>query len=146
MRQKSSTKTKLTNTQTNDVIVLSDGLYPVDEHNWSVVASNQQRALDGSLIIQQSLKKYGRPLTLQSPPDMGWLSRATVNKLKAERDKLAATFWLEYLADDTVRRVKVAFDTSQANAIDAKDVKGYNSPQLSDPFLVTLRFIEVGDD
>ena len=84
--------TKLTNIATSDVIVLSDGLYPNDEHNWSEIASNQQRALDGTLIIQQSVKKYGRPLTLQSPNDMGWLTRSTINQLKAERDKLAAVF------------------------------------------------------
>lgn len=136
--------TKLTNIATSDVIVLSDGLYPSDEHNWSEVASNQQRALDGTLIIQQSVKKYGRPLTLQSPSDMGWLTRSTINQLKAERDKLAAVFWLDYLADDTVRRVKVAFDHSQT-PIEAKEVKGFSSPSLDDPFTVTLRFIEVGD-
>lgn len=136
--------TKLTNTETGNIIILSDSLYPIDDLNWSAVASNQQRALDGTLIIQQGIKKYGKPLTLQSPDDMGWLTRETVNKLASERDKLSATFWLDYLADGAVKRVKVAFDTSKDNAVEAKPVKGFNSPQLDDPFLVTLRFIEVG--
>ncbi|ASK36354.1 hypothetical protein CEK62_19600 [Alcanivorax sp. N3-2A] len=114
--------TKLTNTVTNTVIELDDELYPSDEHDWSSLVSNTKYALDGTMIVEQSIRKAGRPYTMQAPSDMGFLTRSTVNALKAERDKLGATFWLDYRADGVVKRVKVMFDTT-GEAINAKPVK-----------------------
>ena len=79
---------------------------------------------------------------MQAPDGHGVLSRATVNALKAERDKLGATFWLDYLADGQVKRVKVIFDTTQ-EAINATPIKGSTSPQLTDYYNVTLKFLEI---
>lgn len=136
--------TKLTNTVTDAVIELDDELYPSDEHDWSPLVSNTIYALDGTMIVQQSIRKAGRPYTMQAPNDMGFLTRATVNALKAERDKLGATFWLDYRADGQVKRAKVMFDTT-GEAITARPLKAFISPSLDDLFAVTLKFIEVGD-
>ncbi|MGP5518016.1 hypothetical protein ACTXNA_07210 [Psychrobacter celer] len=135
-------QTKLTNVSTGAVIDLDDEMYPSDEHDWSAIVSNTKYALDGTMIVEQSVRQAGRPYTLQAPDDMGWLSRATVNALKAERDKLGATFWLDYLADGDVKRVKVMFDTT-GDAITARPVKDFISPSLDDLFIVTLRFLEI---
>lgn len=135
--------TKLTNTVTGAIIELDDELYPTDEHEWSSVVSSTKYALDGTMIIEQSVRQAGKPYTLQAPSDMGWLSRATVNSLKAERDKLGATFWLDYRADNAVKRIKVVFDTTKDDAITAKPVKEFISPSLDDPFIVTLKFLEI---
>lgn len=137
--------TKLTNTLTGAVIELDDEMYPSDEHEWSSVVSSTKYALDGTMIVEQSERKAGKPYTMQSPSDMGWLTRSTVNALKTERDTLGATFWLDYRADGQVKRVKVIFDTTQ-EAIDAKPAKDFISPSLDDPFIVTLRFIEIPSD
>ena len=134
--------TKLTNTNTGAIIELDDELYPTDEHDWSSVASSTKYALDGTMIVEQSIRKAGKPYTMQAPNDMGWLSRSTVNALKAERDKLGATFWLDYRADDVIKRIKVIFDTT-GEAITAKPVKEFISPALDDPFIVTLKFLEI---
>lgn len=134
--------TKLTNTVTNTVIELDDELYPSDEHDWSSLVSSTKYALDGTMIVEQSIRKAGRPYTMQAPSDMGFLTRSTVNALKAERDKLGATFWLDYRADGVVKRVKVMFDTT-GEAINAKPVKEFISPSLDDLFIVTLRFLEM---
>lgn len=134
--------TKLTNTITNAVIELDDELYPSDEHEWSSLVSSTKYALDGTMIVEQSIRKAGRPYTMQAPSDMGFLTRNTVNALKAERDKLGATFWLDYRADGAVKRVKVMFDTTD-EAINAKPVKEFISPSLDDLFIVTLRFLEI---
>ena len=79
---------------------------------------------------------------MQAPDGHGVLSRATVNALKSERDKLGATFWLDYLADGQVKRVKVIFDTT-AEAINATPIKGSTSPKLTDYYNVTLSFLEI---
>lgn len=134
--------TKLTNVATNAVIELDDELYPSDEHEWSSVVSNTKYALDGTIIIEQSIRKAGKPYTMQAPSDMGYLTRSTVNALKAERDTLGATYWLDYRADGQVKRVKVIFDTT-GDAITAKPVKEFISPSLDDLFIVTLRFLEI---
>ena len=134
--------TKLTNTTTGAIIELDDELYPSDEHEWSSLASSTKYALDGTMIVEQSIRKAGRPYTMQAPSDMGFLTRNTVNALKAERDKLGATFWLDYRADGTIKRVKVMFDTT-GEAINAKPLKDFISPSLDDLFSVTLKFLEI---
>ena len=135
--------TKLTNTLTNAVIELDDELYPSDEHEWSSLVSSTKYALDGTMIIEQSVRQAGRPYTMQAPSDMGFLTRSTVNALKAERDKLGATFWLDYRADGQVKRVKVIFDTTGDDAITASPAKEFISPSLDDLFSVTLKFLEI---
>jgi len=134
--------TKLTNTLTGAIIELDDELYPSDEHEWSSLVSSTKYALDGTMIVEQSTRLAGRPYTMQAPSDMGFLTRSTVNALKAERDTLGATFWLDYRADGQVKRVKVMFDTTQ-EAITAKPLKEFISPSLDDLFKVTLRFLEI---
>lgn len=134
--------TKLTNTLTGAIIELDDELYPSDEHEWSSLVSSTKYALDGTMIVEQSTRLAGRPYTMQAPSDMGFLTRSTVNALKAERDKLGATFWLDYRADGQVKRVKVMFDTTQ-EAITARPLKEFISPSLDDLFKVTLRFLEI---
>ena len=139
---RTNSQTKLTNTVTGNVIILSDSLYPDAEHDWSAVVSNTKYALDGTMIVEQSVRQAGRPYVMQAPDGHGVLSRATVNALKSERDKLGATFWLDYLADGTVKRVKVIFDTTQ-EAISATPIKGSTSPQLTDYYNVKLSFLEI---
>ena len=139
---RTNAQTKLTNTVTNAVIVLSDSLYPDAEHGWSAIVTNIKYALDGTMIAEQSERQAGRPYMMQAPDGHGVLSRATVNALKAERDKLGATFWLDYLADGAVKRAKVMFDTTQ-EAINAIPIKGSTSPQLTDYYNVSLKFLEI---
>lgn len=136
-------ETKLTNITTGAIIELDDELYPSDEHEWSSLVSSTKYALDGTMIVEQSMRKAGKPYTMQAPSDMGFLTRSTVNALKSERDKLGATFWLDYRADGQVKRVKVIFDTTGDDAVTAKPVKDFISPSLDDLFIVTLKFLEI---
>lgn len=138
--------TKLTNVTTGTIIELDDELYPSDEHEWSSVASNTKYALDGTMIVEQSTRQAGKPYTMQAPSDMGFLTRSTVNALKAERDTLGATYWLDYRADGQVKRIKVIFDTTGDDAITATPAKEFISPSLDDPFIVTLKFLEIPSD
>ena len=135
--------TKLTNITTGAIIELDDELYPSDEHEWSPLVSSTKYALDGTMIVEQSIRQAGKPYTMQAPSDMGFLTRSTVNALKAERDKLGATFWLDYRADGQVKRVKVIFDTTGDDAVTAKPVKEFISPSLDVLFIVTLKLLEI---
>lgn len=134
--------TKLTNIETGEIIELNDDLYPSEEHDWSAVAQSQSYTLDGTLLIEQSVRLAGKPYTMQAPDDVAWLTRSTVNALKAERDKLGATFWLDYIADGAVKRIKVIFDNSDS-AITATPVKGFISPNADDYYNVSLKLLEI---
>lgn len=134
--------TKLTNITTGAIIELDDELYPTDEHDWSPVVATSDYTLTGSLVIQQGIRLAGKPVTLQSQEDLGWLTRSTVNLLRAECAKVDTSFWLDYTADDAIQRIKVMFDHTK-NPIEATPLMGFISPRADDYFLVTLRFIEV---
>lgn len=134
--------TKLTNITTSAIIELDDELYPTDEHNWSPVVASSEYTLTGAYSTQQGTRLAGRPFTLQSQDDMGFLTRATVKLLRDECAKVNTKFWLDYIGDDSVTRVKVMFNHSQI-PIEATPLKGFISPKPDDLFLVTLRFVEV---
>lgn len=59
----------------------------VDEYEWDVIEQTQERSLTGALMIQQGVKLYGRPITLQSNGG-AWFTLATVRALEALRDQL----------------------------------------------------------
>lgn len=59
----------------------------VDEYEWDVIEQTQERSLTGVLMIQQGVKLYGRPITLQSNGG-AWFTLATVRALEALRDQL----------------------------------------------------------
>lgn len=135
---------KLTNLQTKAVIHLPYDLYPIDDLDWSDVVSSAVYTLSGAYVVQQSMKKAGKPLTLQSDAGLGlgFVVRETVNQLHKQCALIDAIFELEYVADGGRKSVNVMFDHSQT-PIKAVPAKGFNSPNLDDYFAVTLRFVVV---
>lgn len=67
-------------------IKLPDGLRFSDEFAWSPVAQASEYTLTGSLIVEQSTKQAGRPITLVGGKDFAWMTRAEVSTLKALLD------------------------------------------------------------
>lgn len=66
---------KLIRKSTNETVPLEDGFLWSDEFDWKPIEQTQERAVDGTLIIQEGKKKSGRPITLQPATDgMGWVS------------------------------------------------------------------------
>lgn len=50
-------------------LVLPSGLYWSDEHAWSPVEQATDRTLTGALVLEESLKAKGRPITLSGGRD-----------------------------------------------------------------------------
>lgn len=50
-------------------IVLPSGLYWSDEHAWSPVEQATDRTLTGALVLEESIKTKGRPITLSGAKD-----------------------------------------------------------------------------
>jgi len=74
-----------------DGITLPGDLLWEDEFQWVPVARSAEYTLTGSLVIEESIKQAGRPITLVAKSEfLGaiWLSRATVKALYAKASKV----------------------------------------------------------
>lgn len=144
MRLNGGEMTGITNLQTKAVIHLPYDLYPIDDLDWSPLTASAVYTLSGAYVVQQSVKKAGKPITLQSDSNqgLGLVTRDVVNKLHEACAMPDATFKLEYVADGTIKAVNVMFDHTQT-PIKAVPAKGFNSPKLDDWFAVTVRLVVV---
>ncbi|UZA47379.1 hypothetical protein LP100_06855 [Moraxella bovis] len=133
---------KLTNLTDNRHVDLSDDLYSVDELNWSKVVSTHNRMLDGTLLIEQAVRKHGKPYVLTARDDMAWVTRAVANRLQAWASLPNTKFKLSYHQDGMDKEMTVMFDHTD-DPMRATPVKGHNSPNLDDYFNIELRFVQV---
>lgn len=112
---------------------LSDDLLWADEFSWRDVAQTEPvRTLSGSYVIQQGIKRKGRPISLEPPENMAWHTRAVVEKLQAWAGQPETVFGLE-MAQGT-------FDVLFAE-LSAEPVLGFGGEQANDWFKVKIRFL-----
>lgn len=121
------------------VLDLHPQFYWIDELDYSpVVQSAPIYTLTGALVIEQALKKAGRPITLSG--DNVWLALHTVQALQALADKLA--FVMRLVVPDG-RTFSVLFARpalSNLHAIKAVKIDERNS---LDRYQCNLHFITV---
>lgn len=126
-----------------EIIRLSHDLIWTDEFLWSDLAQTEpERTLSGGFIVQQGIKRKGRPITLEPCDDnMAWTPRHIVEKLQQWAMLPETTFTLTF---ETAGKgvFTVMFDNSQT-AVSAKAVVPFASYSADDDFLVTLRFLTV---
>lgn len=114
-----------------------------DEFEWSDLAQTApERTLSGGYIVQQGVKRKGRPITLEPCDDsMAWTRRDVVEKLQQWATLPEAVFTLEFVTAGK-GQFSVIFDNSQT-AVSAKPVVNFASSDADSDFLVTLRFLTV---
>ena len=125
------------------VLVLPNDLLWQDEFEWSPVSAVHEYALNGTLLIEESVKQAGRPISLSPPDNMqAWVSRATLQKLKdwAAQPKMRFTLQFEYATDK--REFMVMFNHQQS-PMGGSPVLGFPSHNAKDWFLTELKFVEV---
>lgn len=71
---------------TLSTITLPQGLRWSDEFAWSPLAQTSEYGLTGSLLVEQTLKQAGRPITLIGGRDFAWMTRTEVSALKTLLD------------------------------------------------------------
>lgn len=128
---------------TSQTVPLEDGFLWSDEFDWKPIEQNQERAVDGTLIIQEGKKKSGRPITLLSKENsQGWVKRSVLSVIQdwsaLQDEKFTLIF--EYPHDN--RQFNVIFNHAEG-AIEADPVKGFPTVSEEDYYKVTLRFLEV---
>lgn len=134
---------KLVRKSTSEAVTLSDGFLWSDEFDWNPIEQKQDRAVDGALIIQEGIKKSGRPITLTADKNMAWLKRHIVSKLK-DWSILQEKFELQFNYFHDKRTFNVLFN-HQDKAIEASPVLEHPSISDDDEYNVTLRFLELSD-
>lgn len=133
---------RLIDQTTLQTIILPNDLLWADEFEWSAVESTNTYTLTGSLIVEQGVKQAGRPISLRAEPDMAWVTRATVDQLRAAAAIAGRQFQLVLEYPNDTRTFLVIFDTT-SNPISAAPVKGFPGHSASDFFRVELKFLEI---
>lgn len=73
----------ITLSTTGAPFVLPQGLRWTDEFAWTAVAQSTEYGLTGALLIQESTRASGRPLTLTGGKQWAWITRADLDTLRA---------------------------------------------------------------
>lgn len=121
-----------------NVITLPDDLLWQDEFAWQPVQQATQYSLTGALIIESAAKQAGRTITLQGGDEFGWLPRSTLLALQTAATLPGQEFTLTLRGSPYT----VVFDHART-PIEAAPAVDYSTPDAADPYIVTLRFLEV---
>ena len=135
---------RLVRKSTSEAVSLEDGFLWSDEFEWKPIEQKLERAIDGTLIIQEGKKKSGRPITLQpADQEMGWVQLKYLKTLY-EWSLLQEQFRLEFKYPHDNRHFNVIFN-HEAGALEAKPVKNIPAVSEDDHYNITMRFTELDD-
>ncbi len=124
-------------------LLLPDDLLWSDEYTWSPAVASLSYLITGALLIQSATRQAGRPITLVGAPDMAWVTRATVEQLRA---------WATLPVSSTTGRFDLSFKDGRLftvafrhgeTAIDTEPVLGFPAHTDTDFYRLTLRFLEI---
>ncbi len=126
------------------MIVLDGISLPVDllwSDEWaaSTVAQTVRRTLDGGLVVFYGQMSGGVPITLESQPDAGWLTRAQVETLALRAASPGGLYTLNLRGQTW----QVMFRHHDAPAFEAKPLVQLANPQPGDFYLATLKLMTV---
>jgi len=134
---------QLKNLATGAALPLPDDLLWADEHAWSSAVASATYLLTGALLVQSATRQAGRPITLVGPPDMAWVTRATVNQLHSwAAAPLAASSGRFALTLRDARVFTVGFRHAET-AIEAEPVLGFAAQADTDYYRITLRLMQL---
>ena len=127
---------------TNETVPIEDGFLWSDEFNWKPIEQNQERAVDGTLIVQEGKKKSGRPITLTPTDGQGWVKRSDLSIIQNWSALQGEQFTLSFEYPHDARQFNVIFNHAGGEN-NAKTVMRFPKVSEGDYYEVTLKFIEV---
>ena len=96
-----------------------------------------RRTLDGSVVVFYGEMRAGLPITLESEPDAGWLTRAQVEALALRAASPGGVYTLMLRGQSW----SVMFRHQEAPAFEAKALVPMANPQPGDFYLATLKLM-----
>lgn len=134
----------LTLTSGATVITLPEDLAWVDEFAPWKVAQVFEHSLSGALIVHESAKLAGRPITLQSGSNYGMATRAVVEALQAlEAVANGPSMTLSVPTHEAANRTFTVTWRRDTGAIEAVQLKTILPPAPTDWYSLTLRLMQV---
>ena len=124
---------------TLDGITLPAGLLWSDEFAVTRVAQTVRRTLDGSVVVFYGELRAGLPITLESEPDAGWLTRAQIEALALRASSPGGVYPLVLRGQTWT----VMFRHQDAPAFEAKPLVSVANPQAGDFYIATLKLMTV---
>jgi hypothetical protein len=115
-----------------------DLMWP-DEFAWAQVQQAQAYTTTGALLLDHWAKQAGRTITLRGGVDYAWCQRTDLATLNAWA--AVPGLALQLSLRGTTRNV--VFDHGQNGPIEATPVIEYSDPQGTDPYTLTLKFIQI---
>lgn len=116
-----------------------DQLEWTDQFTWDPVAQEQERSLSGALIVQEGVRRYGRPITLASN-DGAWFTLATVRALEALRADVGRIMLLTLPSGE---QHYVTWNRAAGAAVEAERLFRRVTYGPADLFTLILRLITV---
>ena len=133
----------LKNLSDGQELTLPDDLLWSDEYTWTPAVASVSYLITGALLIQSAVRQSGRHITVVGAPDMAWVQRSTVERLRQWAALAAAeTSGRFVLRFKDAREFTVVFRHSDT-AIDAEPVKGLPAQSDADYYRLILRFLEI---
>jgi hypothetical protein len=122
-----------------DGISLPKDLLWTDEWGASKVAQTVRRTLDGGLVVFYGERRAGLPITLQSQPDAGWLTRAQVEAIALRAESPGGIYSLTLRGETR----QVMFRHQDEPAFDAEPLIPLADPQPGDFYIATIKLMTV---
>lgn len=119
-------------------IAIPEDVWWSDEFDWTPLVQSTEYSVTGALIVDQGTRLAGRLITLTSNENGGWVPRATVLALQAQRDAPQASLTLT-LVDG--RSLTVMHDATRN--FEASPVRPAADMTASTPYRITLPLIEI---
>ncbi len=126
-------------------MIILDGIsLPVDllwSDEWaaSTVAQTVRRTLDGGLVVFYGELRAGLPITLESQPDAGWLTRTQVEAIALRAASPGGLYTLNLRGQTW----QVMFRHHDAPAFEARPLVSVANPQAGDFYLATIKLMTV---
>lgn len=124
---------------TLDGISLPKDMLWTDEWGASKVAQTVRRTLDGGLVVFYGERRAGLPITLQSQPDAGWLTRAQVEAIALRAESPGGIYSLTLRGETR----QVMFRHQDEPAFDAEPLIPLADPQPGDFYIATIKLMTV---
>lgn len=120
-------------------LTLPDQLSWLNEFGWQQVVQASEYTTTGALVVDAWAKQSGRPITLAGSETRAWCERGALLTLRNWASQPGLQMTLTGLRG-TSRTV--VFD-HEAGAIDAAPIIDLADPIDTDPYAVTLKFLEL---